>query len=1299
MPALVHRSAIQYVTRAVLRSIFVLQAVKMTKSNSSLEIPKEADKQQDERFNRKLSSDLPNSLGSEKLGKDLVALWAAAKSKKRDAKLAWVLMRFIRSDYVEIMVLFVIMRAANIMWINVAIDSMTIVDRKVLPEESKVQNETPADLTVIELSNDDRKRDDLLLNAMKISVYFFIHSSLYSYHKYATCKARLKVQIALIALIQRKSLKLDYSANIKESAGHTVSLVANEVASIERAANYIVYLITTPLVVLLWDVNFASYNVGWSTIMLTNSVSIAVVIVQLVLTFVYKGISAKRFHKTTERIEKTSDFVKSIRLARMFNWSKTFVEAIKASRREEAKLTERVLSFTIFDNLNLYVGQRIMSATIIVSSLILQHHLDIQLLFMSNIAFLYYCTDTLYHFPLSCRCIIDWCKSCETIQSYLELEEMNSTGEVGQLYPSSNSKLMSIHNLTILLDGKLELIHGLNLSVVRGELVMVTGKVGSGKSSLLRALLGELKIAPGSSVVRAKPEIKLAYVSQEPWIFGESLRDNILVGRPYDQDRYEAVVQACALERDLDLLPDGDATLVGPRGVALSGGQRARVNLARAVYDDSTDVYLLDDPLSAVDTHVARHIFFKCLRGLISHSGIILVTHQERYNDLADKLVVLHKNQEPQVTTPTRAPTIPCDVKLVPVDEQVDLLSENKSGKIRQEPKKETQIPRAWRSLQTPKKTGESPYLVLIRSGFSRQAGASFLLAIFVSAVSTTSLNWYYMIWAQKLAANQDVNQVETYLRVDCVTFMVLALVSGLTSAIVFWIMIRAILKSSTSMHDGLIESLSRARLSFYDFCPRGEIETRYADDLNQVDMELGKWLLVWMSLILMLLSTTPVAMKLEPFICSTTCIVYIAMIYFLKQNFKQLDHLLQLGGALREPMYDRISSICGSVDTLRSNLAYMDYVNLNFNQKMNQLASIAYKVIKTDTKITLQVRAVQVALVSFSIFTYYAIHADSLTGPVTGTFTIMIFSMSYQFPEILYELSYIERAITSVGSLGELMLLPREDEESLQALTVDNQLNSSVPTDWPSGELEFRCVSLRYIEQEPPVLDNLSFVVNSGERVGLVGRTGAGKTSILSILFRLYPYTGTVKIGGIDISSVSLEDLRSYLGVIPQEPILFANTLRHNLDPLEQHQDEDLWRALDIVGLRGMSQGHQTNSSNGFDLDMTVNDGGCNLSVGQRQLICLARALLRRPRVLLIDEATANVDLVTDSLIQSTIKEHFVNSTVLTIAHRLDTVLDYDRIMVLDAGRIVEFDSVDKLLAQDGGVFKDMLSSVRANE
>ncbi|KAF9932112.1 hypothetical protein FBU30_008926 [Linnemannia zychae] len=869
-------------------------------------------------------------------------------------------------------------------------------------------------------------------------------------------------------------------------------------------------------------------------------------------------------------------------------------------------------------------------------------------------------------------------------------------------------------------------LENVTMSLHRDELLAIVGPVGSGKSSFCMALLGELPLVSGS-LAEAKDScgqhLKISYSAQSPWIFAGTIKSNILFGSRFDQARYDKVIKVCELTRDLSLFPKGDETIIGEKGVTLSGGQRARVSLARAAYRDA-DIYILDDPLSAVDPKVGRALFQNCIKGFLKGKARVLVTHQLQYIKDCENVIVLEQGQ---VTHAGRVDDVMQEE--VVVEEQVNDGKSIKSIKIRAKfvdvlrefAKKapaaiegnedadikaalidsattEAALKRIKSKESTIVDDGDGPELNLtveeIQEGdtpwkvyyeFFRYGSTPFRLALVILSLCgaqaiMTAGDFFLSQWSAQSAEEQKKSFYPTIFGVYCLATVLMTL---FRSFIFFY----CISESSKGIFEAMLDALLKTGLDFFHANPHGRVLNRFSKDMANCDELLPYTFFDTVQILFMLFGSVIVVCIVNAWIVIAIPFLFASFIGLRSIYIRTSRQVKRIDSQTRSPIYSQLSETLDGLTSVRAFGAGERFMNRFVEaQEDNGRAFFAYLIcarwlgFRLDALSALFLGVTAVACVAVR---------DSQQAAMVGLALSYVTQLSGELQWAVRQ--SVEAAILMV-SVERMMEYAQVKPEESGRHRKNPDGSSVIPNGWPSeAKVTFSDMSLTYPRGEGPVLKNISLDFRAGEKIGIVGRTGAGKSSMIGALFRLVetmtgdpPHRGGISIDGIDISQIGMHDLRENMAIIPQEPFLFRGTLRFNLDPTSKHQDVDIWAALEAAELKRTVEGLEGG------LDAIVDDNGKNFSIGERQLLSLARAVLRRSKIIVMDEATANVDLQSDRMIQKAIHTQFAGATVFTIAHRLNTVIgDYDRILVLDQGEVMEFDEAWALLNCPPGEFR----------
>ncbi|KAF9906098.1 hypothetical protein EC991_000965 [Linnemannia zychae] len=879
----------------------------------------------------------------------------------------------------------------------------------------------------------------------------------------------------------------------------------------------------------------------------------------------------------------------------------------------------------------------------------------------------------------------------------------------------------------------------IDLTVKSGSLVAIVGRVGQGKSSLLSALIGEMYKFQGY----VQTVGRIAYVSQQSWILNATLRDNILFGLEYDKERYDRVIVASGLEPDLAILPAGDQTEIGERGINLSGGQKQRVSLARAAYNDA-DIYLLDDPLSAVDAHVDQHLWTELIgpQGLLRNKTRLLVTHGIHHLQEVDQILLLkdgrivetghfedlmaagqtfcqlineyavaHSNQSDSGTSSRTS-----DNAETKSQESVESEASSDTAAVAAAPiqgaandnKKDTKKDKRAGIIQA-ENILDGGLSVSIFLGYLRAITYKYAIIIVLLQVLMQVCYVGTSLWLKYwIGQNEDPNtEQRPSLGLFLSVFSGLTLVYVLMGIALFWVAFGvARIRASEFLHRIFMSRIMRLPPAFFDTTPLGRIINRVSSDFASIDDRIP-WKLFeavghGVSLVASLTVvafTTPLFLVASPFI---------ALIYYYVQKYylRASQAVKRICRATQSPIFQHFQEALAGVSTIRAMNLQDRFIAESAKRSdvySNSFIALAYCIRWME----ILVQMVNVIITLLACLWFVLLPQGSVSAATAGL--ALSFAMSNSQSLIWFARTYCDLyvhmiAVERVQEYAELKT------EAPLSTSPDSEAGRALERNWPQeGRIEFIDYSTRYREGMDLVLKDISFTVEGGQKIGIVGRTGAGKSSLTLALFRMIEAAnsewakatsnassqegeelddedqvdgGKIVIDQVDISTLGLADLRKKLSIIPQEPVLFAGTIRENLDPFEELEDAVLWEALERSYLKSVI------SALPGGLLFQVAQNGENFSVGQRSLICLARALLRKAKILVLDEATSAVDIETDELIQKTIRTEFKDRTILTIAHRIKTVMDSDKILVLDHGRVVEFDEPKVLLQDENSLF-----------
>ncbi|GAB7349652.1 hypothetical protein MBLNU459_g0328t1 [Dothideomycetes sp. NU459] len=821
-------------------------------------------------------------------------------------------------------------------------------------------------------------------------------------------------------------------------------------------------------------------------------------------------------------------------------------------------------------------------------------------------------------------------------------------------------------------------IKELDLAVGRKELIAVIGSVGSGKSSLLAALAGDMRRTSGEVVLGASR----AFCPQYAWIQNATVKENIIFGKEFHDQWYDDVIDACALRPDLEMLPNGDMTEIGERGITVSGGQKQRLNIARAIYFNA-DMVLMDDPLSAVDAHVGRHIMDNAICGLLKDKCRVLATHQLHVLHRCDRIVWMQEGRIHTIDTfdnlmahdrefQKLMETTAKEEKKEEVDEVVEDEIEGEKKAIT---KKEVKKPGA-ALMQAEERAVKSVSFKIYKAYI--EASGSLLMAPLIIGVLVLSqgANIATSLWLSWWTSNKFHYSTGTYIGVYAglgvsQVFLMFAFSSILT--------ICGTRASKTMLHRAVTRVL-RAPMSFFDTTPLGRITNRFSKDVDTMDNALTDAFRMFFMTMAQIIAVFILIIVYFYYFAIALGPLFILFLFAASYYRSSAREIKRHEAVLRSVVFSRFSEAVTGVATIRA-YGLQNQFSRSVRDAVDSMDGAYFLTFSNQRWLSVRLDAIGTILV-FVTGILVVTSRFNVNPSIAGLVLSYILSVVQMIQFTVRQLAEVEN---NMNSTERIHYYGTELEEEAPLHTIDVR-----PT-WPEkGEIVFDDVQMRYRAGLPLVLQGLSMHIRAGERIGVVGRTGAGKSTIMSSLFRLVELSGgTISIDGVNIATIGLKDLRSRLSIIPQDPTLFRGTIRSNLDPFNEHTDLELWSALRQADLVGANQ-EMSDSSTRIHLDATVEEEGLNFSLGQRQLMALARALVRNSQIIVCDEATSSVDFDTDQKIQRTIVTGFKGKTLLCIAHRLKTIIGYDRICVMDKGRIAELDSPIRLYDQ-GGIFRSM--------
>ncbi|KAG1657833.1 putative multidrug resistance-associated protein lethal(2)03659 [Nymphon striatum] len=1072
-------------------------------------------------------------------------------------------------------------------------------------------------LTELQKNEDDYSQNTALLYCLSMCVIYFMYPIISQQFLINSEMAGMMIQNALCSNIYRKITKMSNKGYMETNSGEIMNIMTNDINVFDIELKFAYYIILAPIqcvivCTILW------LNVGALPILGLLGL-LAIIPVQLLFS---KGVFKYRkkvLAETDKRVNLINQVVGAMKTIKLYAWEDSFWKHLQDKRKRECHRLNRITLFKsassiVFGNM-IYVIILLTMVGFVFSETemsISKVYLAINMLYSVRLGM------TLF-FSNGLNGLATLLSSIQRIQKFLSNEEYPEKVHEKLIKDSKSNPVVHLDNVDSSWGmSTRNVLNGISFQLNPGDYLSVIGEVGSGKTSLLKTILKEMNVNNGSLRV----EGKVAYACQQSWIFSDTVKNNIIFGSEFNPKKYRKVIEACCLLKDIQDMKNGDETIVGERGIQLSGGQRARISLARALYYDA-DIYLLDDPLSAVDAEVGNHLYTKCIQEYLAKKIRILVTHQINYLKHAPKILLLTKNAKPLCGT--------YDELLKTYPHLATFFTDSSKKHVdKKEPKRQSQIKLENKEAEGLKKLDRAenatakaiPFKVY--RNFFKAAGNPFFIVVtilmlnLVNSLFLIGADIWIMTWTEAERTRQfspvngnasesikrNSNFLLNYLVKDNVyNLQVLALfvASGILMYIpasIFDMM--TCVKAGRHLHDKMFDRLLHAPIKFFNSNPIGEILNRFTKDIGHIDHLIPQ----------LFQEFSNETMRLLVMIVAV-CIV---------------DYYLIL-----------VTIVSGSAAV---------FAGMVFTK--------SYTTFKRAENIT-----------KSPVFTHVSITLDGLS-------TIRAYDALDRFQNKLNDLQDLNIAFTSVERVMEYGEI---ESEAARECTEENR----PPKDWPQkGFVEASNMSLAY-NKNNYVLKDICFTIKGSQKVGIVGRTGAGKTSLINALFRLTEPKGTLKIDGVNISNIGLHQLRRNISIIPQEPVLFQDTIRFNMDPFSAYDDSSIWEALQSVELKSVVGKFPKK------LETELTEGGFSLSLGQQQLICLARAIIKQNKIIVMDEATSNVDVITDKLIQRTIRTKFKDFTVITIAHRIHTIIDSDVIMA-------EFDSPKALVRNTNSQFYKMI-------
>ncbi|XP_067676731.1 multidrug resistance-associated protein 1-like isoform X1 [Haliotis asinina] len=1131
----------------------------------------------------------------------------------------------------------------------------------------------------------------------------------------------MQMKTTLIAALYKKALTLSNEAKKTTTTGEIVNLMSVDSQRINDVMNYLYLLWSVPVQIIL------SIILLYVTIGPSVFAGLGVLLIMIpfngFLSNIQRHLQTSNLKDKDERIKLLNEILNGIKVLKLYAWEESFKTKVEEIRKKEISSQLKIAYLSILTGLGWTVAPFLVVAATFAAYILSDPNNQLD----ANKAFVTLSLFNILRVPMNLLSAI----MSYTVQAYVSVKRVNSflcsedLDSSNVTYDKDAEYAIQVEKGIFTWDrSQPPNLRGINLKVPEGKLVAIVGHVGSGKSSFLSAILGDMEKLSGTVTVKSST----AYVPQQAWIQNTTLRDNILFGKKFRETKYQTVIDACALKPDLAILAAGDETEIGERGINLSGGQKQRVSVARAVYNNA-DIYLFDDPLSAVDSHVGKHIFKNVIgpNGLLHGKTRILVTHGVHWLPMVDHIIVMNDgcitetgsydelmshdghfaqflktylieqeeddSEDPEIQMIRekmleRVESVTSDG--TSAEEGSSRLrkrrtSKGLSGSGRRRSTIEKKETNAMKELQgrltqsEAMETGKVRWNVFLMYG--KAAGLptiTFSLFLFCAFQAVnTGAGFYLTNWTEDpQLGNSSSLPPEEYAALNkkyLGTYWSFALAMVAIMAVCGYLFWTRLVRAAARLHEAILSRVFRSPMSFFDTTPLGRIINRMSRDVETIDNTLPVIVRMFMSTVTNVLGTIVIISINTPLFIAV--MIPLLILYYFIQNFyiPTSCQLKRIESVTRSPVYIHFSETITGSSSIRAYGAVDRFIEES-KKRVDKNQVFYFGGIVSNRWLSYYLDMIGTTIIFASAI--FAVLSPDASGGQLGLSVSYALQVSGAMGWMVKQISDLQTNIVSVERVKEYSELQTEADAVLP--------DSRPPADWPqNGTVHLNNYRTRYRDGLDLVLKGITCTVNGGQKVGIVGRTGAGKSSFTLALFRILEAAGgSIVIDGINIAEIGLYDVRSRLTILPQDPVLFSGTMRMNLDPFNEFSDTEIWRALDRAHLKR------------FVVDVPgqlmyeCGEGGENLSVGQRQLVCLARALLRHTKVLVLDEATAAVDMETDSLIQKTIREAFTDCTIITIAHRLNTVMDYDRIIVMDSGKIKEYDTPETLLSNSNSTF-----------
>ncbi|CAK7349265.1 unnamed protein product [Dovyalis caffra] len=1111
----------------------------------------------------------------------------------------------------------------------------------------------------------------------------------------------LRLRASLISRIYKKGLVLSSQSRQSHTSGEIINYMSVDIQRITDFIWYLNYIWMLPIQISL-AIYILQTTLGLGS-MAALTATFLVMACNIPITRFQKRYQTKIMEAKDKRMKATSEVLRNMKILKLQAWDTQFLHKIESLRKIEYNCLWKSLRLSAISAFIFWGSPTFISVVTFGACMLMGIQLTAGRV-LSALATFRMLQDPIFNLPDLLSVIAQGKVSADRVASFLQEGEIQQ--DAVEYVPKDQAEFA-----IRIEDGQFSWDSGssnptldeIRLKVKRGMKVAICGTVGSGKSSLLSCILGEIRKLSGTVKISGTK----AYVPQSPWILTGNIRENILFGNPYDSVKYYRTVKACALMKDFELFSSGDLTDIGERGINMSGGQKQRIQIARAVYQDA-DIYLFDDPFSAVDAHTGTQLFQECLMGILKDKTILYVTHQVEFLPAADIILVMQNGRIAQAGTfsellrqnigfealvgahshalesvlkvensrrtsqdpepdneDNTESTSNSNSSRTQYDSDHDLAVEitEKGGQLVQDEEREKgRIGKEvyWSYLTVVKGGALVPCIILAQSSFQMLQIASN----------------YWMAWA-----SPPTNETAPVfgMKFILLVYTLLSISSSLCVLVRATLLSIAGLSTAQKLFTNMLHSLLRAPMAFFDSTPTGRILNRTSMDQSVIDMEMAQRLGWCAFSIIQILGTVAVMSQVAWEVFVIFIPVTAVCIWYQQYYTPTARELARLAGIQQAPILHHFSESLAGAATIRAFDQQDRFYCLNLDLIDNHSRPWFHNVSAMEW-LSFRLNLLSNFVFAFSLVLLVSLPEGVINPSIAGLAVTYGINLNVLQASVIWNICNAENKMISVERVLQYSSIKSE-----APLVVEE---CRPPNKWPEvGAICFNDLQIRYAEHLPSVLKNINCTFPGRKKVGVVGRTGSGKSTLIQAIFRIVePREGSIVIDDVDISKIGLHDLRSRLSIIPQDPTMFEGTVSGNLDPLGQYSDYEIWAALEKCQLGDLVR------AKAEKLDSPVVENGENWSMGQRQLFCLGRALLKKSSILVLDEATASVDSATDGVIQKIISQEFKDRTVVTIAHRIHTVIDSDLVLVLSDGRVAEYDTPARLLEREDSFFSKLI-------